>query len=796
MKKGIMRFNITKGKQNRLFLKIFACFLSLLIPIIIIGASEYVYSISMMKNQFNERITTNLEAAANTVDLYIKTTQETGVNFLYDETVRRLLMPKDTQSLEVMSELWRLPRILQRNENILSNFTDSTFVYIDQQDVYVSAGVNNFHSFFTNMYKYEKYDTSFWVNKRNSKTSIELLPVSKVTQEKNYLKQVVPIVMINRIQNENAVMVVNISVDAIDRTLKGNAVFDSTRFVVLDGEQQVIYDEKGYAGSLGATADWMDAFEESGIAKEMDLDGKRYMIAHIKSDLYGWQYYSFTPLSEFNRNTVSILQMTVLLCIVLIVMGIIFSYIFSIRIYNPIRNIRDIIALKSDLGHADSPDNKDSLGDGIAHTASNEFEIIKLGIDRLSNSHQQYKVKYDKHTSEYVEYSLLFLLKGHTLNQEEILRGTLQADFGFNRAGFICCAIHFDFKEAFYRDIQDTDRIYVIGGIKKIIWELLSRQLPSYVLEHRQNLFVGLVNMNEAQETELLYEAFNRMLGIFEYDIRMYYDITIGIGNYYVNVNDIGASFNEAMTALGKRNKEHRFQIVDSSLMSIKNHYQYSLYDEQKILNYLKMGDEAALRVLVEEIVENNARRSMSHEHVGQLFKKMYVTGVRFLAEKGHKVASLELEPELTRFTDPAFESSLLATPQLQEVIQRFYAQIIETTKPQKGQKSGNLVSLIEKYIQEHYTQDLGLEQIADEMGVSVKYVSRIFKDKTDVYLTDYINQVRIDKAKELLTQTDMRVNDIAASIGIHSRTTFLRVFKKVEGVSPNEYRTLYKKTD
>ncbi|MCU6794123.1 helix-turn-helix domain-containing protein [Paenibacillus sp. WQ 127069] len=787
MNNGIMRFKQFQSKQNRLFLKILSYFLSLLIPIIIIGVSEYAYSISIMKNQFNERITTNLESAANTIDLYINTTQETGINFLFDYTVMNLLIPKDQQSLTIKSELWRLPRILQRSENIISNFTDSTFVYIDNQEVYVGAGVNTFNSYFNNIYKYEKYDTAFWINKRSSTKSIELLPVSSVIQEQMAIKQVVPIVMTNRIQNQNAVMVVNISVNAIVNALKGNAVFDSTNFVVLDGNQQIIYDEQGLMDGSPERSAWLPAYHEQGGAQDIEIQGKRYMIAHIKSNLYGWEYYSFTPLSEFNHHTVNILQMTVLLSIVLIVMGIIFSFVFSIRIYNPIRNIRDVIALKSDLGSGDHADN----------IHSNEFDLIRQGIDRLSDSNQQYKVKYDKHTSEYVEYSLLFLLKGHTLNQEEILRETLKADFGFTRAGFICCSVHFDFKEAFYEDIQDTERIYVINGIKKIIWSLLGRDLPAYVLEHRMHLFVGLVNVDEAQETELLYEAFNRMLGIFEYDIRMYYDITIGIGTFYTNVNDIGTSYNEAMTALGKRNKEKRFQIVDSSHMSIRNSYQYSLYDEQKLLNYLKLGDESAVSTVLEEIVENNMRRSMSYEHMGQLFKEMYVTGVRFLAEKGRNVTFLEMDQQLQQFTSPAIGDTLTGTKEeLQQIIQAFYARIIEVTKAQKGQRSGNLVSLIEKYIQEHYTQDLGLEQIADEMGVSVKYVSRVFKDKTGVYLTDYINQVRIEKAKELLTRTEMKVNDIAESIGIHSRTTFLRVFKKVEGISPNEYRTLYKKTD
>jgi AraC-like DNA-binding protein len=779
---GIQPFRKMQDKQNRLFLTILGYFLSLLIPIVIIGISEYWYSISIMKNEFNQRISTNLESSANAVDSFIKTSQETGVNFLYDDTVRTLLMPKNLQSLEVKAELWRLPRILQRNENIVSKFTDSSFVYIDNQDVYVSGGANYFDFFFNNMYKYEKYDADYWMKKQGSDKTVELLPVTNVIQEKVNVKQVVPIVMTNRIHNHNAVMVVNIAVQTIEKTLLGGAVFGSTGFVVFDGNREVLYDANGYLNGGVTAADLNASFEGNSGSKEIEVSGKRYVVGHVKSDLYGWDYYSFTPLAEFNHYTIGILQMTLLLCVVLMVMGIVFSFIFSFRIYNPIRNIRDIITQKS------VPLSVENEGNAPA----NEFELIRQGINRISESHQQYKVKYDKQTSEYVEYSLLFLLKGHTLNQEEILRETLKADFGFNHSGFICCTVFFDFKDAFYQDIQDTERIHIINGIKKIVWNLLGSQVPCYVLEHRQNLFVCLINIEGPRDTELLHPAFHRMLNIFEYDIRMYYDITIGIGSFYKNVNDIGASYNEAMTAVSKRNKDQRFQILDSNQLSIENSYQYSLHDEQKIFNYLKLGDVSAVQEAVASIVENNVQQGVSYEPMLQLFKEMYVTGVRFLAEKGQSAAQLDMEHELP-FSGQTLEKSFLGTKELESAISDFYEQIIETTKAQRGQKTGNLVSLIEKYIREHYTQDLGLEQIADEIGVSVKYVSRVFKDKTGENLTDYINEVRIEKAKEMLVQTDLRVNDIAEKIGIHSRTTFLRVFKKVEGISPNEYRTLHK---
>ncbi|WP_284639334.1 helix-turn-helix domain-containing protein [Paenibacillus silviterrae] len=780
-----MRFTnnwLIRSKDQRLFLKIFSYFLSLLIPIVVVGLATYLYSVDIMKRDFNERIRTNLQNAANTIDVNLEAAQETSLNFFNDDMVRMLLMPKEQQSLEVRSEIWRLPKIIQRNENIVSDFTDRLFVYIDNKDIYVSGGVNRFDSFFGNMYKYGKYDAEFWTKRLSSTDYIELLPVSSVSQEGIHDKQVVPIVFMNRINNRTAIMVLNIAVEALARTLKGSTVFDSTGFLITDANGETLYDTNRFMTEPKVTELLAShPFSESG-GGQVEFQGGKYEISHAQSGLFGWHYYSFTPSGEFNRHTFSILSMTLILCIVLVVMGVVFSLIFSLRIYNPIRNIRNIITDQSELlRHDDHPAEK------------NEFEQIQQGIRRLTDHHLKYKLKYDKHTNEYVESSFLFLLKGHTLNQEEILRDTLATEFGFSRSGYVCCAVHFDLKEAFYQHIQDTDRLYVMNGVKKILWTLLGAKVPSYVLEYRQNLFVGIVNIEHPNEAEQLHGAFRQMLDIFRYDIHMYYDITIGIGSFYTGINEIGSSYNEAMTAIGKRNGEERFQVVDSNELQIENRFVYSFFDEQKILNHLKLGDQAGVESIVKEIVDSNVSRSISYEYLLLLFKELYMTGVRFLVERGIDVNQLDSGETRETLTDAHRGDSFIGASQLQEALHSFYRSIVEATKPESGLKSGNLVSLIEKYIQENYTKDLGLEQISGEMGVSVKYVSRVFKEKTGTNLTDYITQVRLEKAKELLIQTDMRVNDIAEQTGIPSRTTFLRVFKKAEGVAPNEYRTIHR---
>ncbi|MNR04934.1 HTH-type transcriptional regulator YesS [compost metagenome] len=121
-----------------------------------------------------------------------------------------------------------------------------------------------------------------------------------------------------------------------------------------------------------------------------------------------------------------------------------------------------------------------------------------------------------------------------------------------------------------------------------------------------------------------------------------------------------------------------------------------------------------------------------------------------------------------------------------------FYEKIIAKTFSKPESKSGTLVSFITDYIEKHYEQDLYLEVIAGEIGLSAKYVSRMFKESTGTNISDYISLVRIAKARELLVNTDMKISDIADKIGIFSRTTFLRLFKKYEGISPNEYRSAH----
>lgn len=94
----------------------------------------------------------------------------------------------------------------------------------------------------------------------------------------------------------------------------------------------------------------------------------------------------------------------------------------------------------------------------------------------------------------------------------------------------------------------------------------------------------------------------------------------------------------------------------------------------------------------------------------------------------------------------------------------------------------------VQKYIKAHYTQQIRQQEIADYFFISKEYLSRKFKQEFRVSMVDYINQLRIDKAKELLAAPSAKVNEVALAVGFSDEKYFSTVFKKLTGMSPKNY--------
>jgi AraC-like DNA-binding protein len=100
------------------------------------------------------------------------------------------------------------------------------------------------------------------------------------------------------------------------------------------------------------------------------------------------------------------------------------------------------------------------------------------------------------------------------------------------------------------------------------------------------------------------------------------------------------------------------------------------------------------------------------------------------------------------------------------------------------------VITRAKEYIHEHQTEEISLGQVAKAVNTSTFYFCKMFKKVTGINFTDYLSRLRIEKSKNLLLNPNLRVSEIAFEVGFQSLTHFNRVFKKILGQSPTEYRS------
>ena len=98
------------------------------------------------------------------------------------------------------------------------------------------------------------------------------------------------------------------------------------------------------------------------------------------------------------------------------------------------------------------------------------------------------------------------------------------------------------------------------------------------------------------------------------------------------------------------------------------------------------------------------------------------------------------------------------------------------------------------EYIEAHYKEEqLSRTVLGEIFGISHPYLSKLFKEKYQVSIADYITQTRIKNAKRQLRDTDRNVQEIAEQNGFVNSNSFIRAFKRQEGITPGGYRELFK---
>ena len=185
--------------------------------------------------------------------------------------------------------------------------------------------------------------------------------------------------------------------------------------------------------------------------------------------------------------------------------------------------------------------------------------------------------------------------------------------------------------------------------------------------------------------------------------------------------------------------------------------------------------------------------RVVGYLHTGQVFRRkpteaQFERAVKLLNEWG-----VEASRETLRRA--YFEGKVVSAKQYDSIVKMLsiFAQHLSMLSNQIYVQNENaepqVITRAREYIHEHQSEKLSLQQVARAASTSTFYFCKLFKKVTGINFTDYLSRVRVERAKNLLLNPNLRVSEIAFDVGFQSLTHFNRVFKKILGQSPTEYR-------
>ncbi|SDE26767.1 two-component system, response regulator YesN [Paenibacillus sp. UNCCL117] len=209
----------------------------------------------------------------------------------------------------------------------------------------------------------------------------------------------------------------------------------------------------------------------------------------------------------------------------------------------------------------------------------------------------------------------------------------------------------------------------------------------------------------------------------------------------------------------------------------------YKLKSVGMLEAHLERGEEEAFMSLYQELAElvETAPVSLRLEY-------FYSMSVLFLSciNRRDTVQLLPAGISLDKLTDLKLHASW------KEAVHYFAyvaGQLFLLQQGERGHSHDHLIGRLHEHIRHHLREDLSLPRLAELVHLHPFYLSRLYAKLTGESLSDFITRARMDKAKELLTYSDMKIHEISSAVGYEFAPSFSRIFKKLWGMTPQEFR-------
>jgi YesN/AraC family two-component response regulator len=548
------------------------------------------------------------------------------------------------------------------------------------------------------------------------------------------------------------------------------------KILIADKEGRLLTQSGGGERYRGIEND-LDAILHSPLTEYAEsVSGERMMVTKFVSPETGWHYISLVPHSVMMAKVNRVETWALTLLGICILFGLTGAYILSRRLYSPIRHLVTSILKR---------DNKE----GGRVTA--EFSLIEETLSNTWKSEADLQELVDRQApviqSNFLNRLLIGLVDPKTLNAESLRFMGIR--FGSDRFAVIVMEVD-DIRQLVQEDAERQWAMirFIISNISQ---ELLGQQHEVYVVETDLHRLVLLVNQKLATPIDQglhLEATVEEIKAVTEhkFSIRM----SIGVSEIREQMRAIPGCYTEALEAL-----EYRIVKGKSSVTYYREidqardwaRFYYPLDVEMKLTNAIRAGDFEQADQHLKHIEQMNFHaRQISLEMGRLLYFNMMSTLIKIwndASERGQDLFADGFDP-LQRL------SACTTLSEMQEQIRLIYQTICDSVVASQRDPGAVLAEQIAGYIEEHYADhSLSLNSLADQFRLTPQYLSGFFKKHIGYNLADYMTRVRVERAKMLLLDDSLSLNQIAELVGYAKDAGLIRVFKKYVGVTPGKYR-------
>jgi two-component system response regulator YesN len=271
--------------------------------------------------------------------------------------------------------------------------------------------------------------------------------------------------------------------------------------------------------------------------------------------------------------------------------------------------------------------------------------------------------------------------------------------------------------------------------------------------------------------------------------LKRYYNITAcyGVSKIVDSPGQVAEAHSAMGALLGDKIYHGNDIIIREKMPSVSpgEHYGISIGDERAISVMLKSAGEEELKAYIRQIFED---RRKAHLDAGRL--QIVLAELLNLLNRELREFRLDIIDVCPLYHQIFGRIQYMSLDEMKECVLDCYKKVLDALSGisyREGQHAATKQAC--SYVSRNYVNNISLTDVAANIGVTPSYLSRVFKKDMDRTVVEYLNQIRIERAKKMIDDGGVRLNKLYSLVGFNSNTYFFTVFKQNTGFTPTQYK-------